>query len=113
MYLRDNEYCPIGCVAISLNKSKTQIRYQLSVLNPIDKFERSLSRHIALGRLLESPVRINGSSFANSKHYEITEAVMQSIVQNKDLPGRARKAARLWLKYDNAYKSFRNVQPMV
>ena len=60
MYLRDSSYTPVGCVAISVSKNRKQVRYQYSVLNPSDDFERSLARHIALGRLVEKPVRLNG-----------------------------------------------------
>jgi len=100
MYLRDERYNPVGCVAISLTKNRQTVRYQLSVVNPVDKFERSLARHIALGRLLENPIRLKGFSGEQDNH-DITRAVMQSILQSKTAPARARKAARLWLLYNS------------
>ena len=95
MYLRDLKGMPVGCVAISLNKDRTQIRYQLSVLNPVDKFERDLARHIAYGRLLEKPVRIPADS--NWKKFDITAEVMVDIFHSKTTPARAKRAARLWM----------------
>lgn len=100
MYLRDSQYSPIGCVAISLTKSRQTVRYQFSVVNPVDKFERSLARHIALGRLLEKPVRLTGFT-GEQNNWEITKAVMQSILKSKESPARAKKAAKNWLKYNS------------
>jgi len=71
----------------------------MSVLNPVDKFERSLARHIALGRLLEKPIRLKGFDGEQDNH-QITTAVMQSLLQSKNVPARARKAAKLWLQYN-------------
>jgi|GEM_PF-2732673 len=99
MYLRDERYNPVGCVAISLTKNRQTVRYQLSVLNPVDKFERSLARHIALGRLVEKPIRLHGFD-GNQDNNEITYAVMQSILESKTVPTRAKKAAKLWLAYN-------------
>ena len=96
MYLRDNSFTPVGCVAISVSKNGKQVRYQCSILNPSDKFERSLARHIALGRLLEKPIRINGWD-GNQNKYEITLAVMYDIVKSKNIPNRAKKAAKNWI----------------
>lgn len=96
MYLRNSSNQPVGCVAISLSKSRRQVRYQLSVLNPVDKFERSLARHIALGRLIEIPVRLNGFDGTQAK-YDVTMAVMQNIVASDAAPSRAKKAAQNWI----------------
>lgn len=96
MYLRDESYRPIGCVAISLNKDRTQVRYQISVANPHDEFEKSLARQIALGRLIEMPVRLNGFS-GQQNNQQITFAVMNHILKSKATPTRAKKAARNWL----------------
>lgn len=97
MYLRDEKYNPVGCVAVSLTKNRQTVRYQLSVVNPVDKFERSLARHIALGRLLEKPIRLSGFDGKQSNHV-IINAVMASILSSKTTPARAKKAAKLWLQ---------------
>jgi hypothetical protein len=96
MYLRDKTGKPLGCVAISRSKNGKQVRYQVSVANPVDKFERDLARHIAYGRLLEKPVRINGF-VTESTQFDVNWAIMYNIATNKSLPSRARKAAQLWL----------------
>ena len=100
MYLRDENSNPVGCVAISLSKNRDTIRYQMSVLNPVDKFERSLARHIALGRLLEKPLRVKGIGEAQ-KSWQITEAVMKDILSSKTAPARAKKAAKMWLVFNS------------
>jgi len=94
MFLRDEKFRPIGCIAISVNRQRARIRYQVSVLNPIDKFERDLARHIALGRLLEKPFVI---SMKGDCGWDINYAVMSSLEKNKDVPTRAQKAAKHWL----------------
>ena len=100
MYLRDDNYQPVGCLAISVSKNQKQVRYQLSVVNPVDKFERSLARHIALGRLLEMPFRVEG--FDGSQNgWEVTTAVMRHILQTDAVPTRAKKAAKRWLSYNS------------
>lgn len=99
MYLRDERYMPVGCIAISLNKDRSAVKYQVSVVNPVDKFERSLARHIALGRLVEKPIRIAGFD-GNQDKYEINCAIMENITSSKELPSRARKAAKNWLKFN-------------
>jgi hypothetical protein len=96
MYLRDEHYRPVGCIALSINKDRNRIRYQVSVLNPVDNFERSLARHIALGRLVEKPFVIRGLNGDENNH-EISTYVMNDIVKNSKLPSRAKKAAALWL----------------
>jgi hypothetical protein len=99
MYLRDKKFMPVGCVAISLSKNRKQVRYQLSVQNPEDTFKRSLARHIALGRLVEIPVRLNGFDGTQSS-FDITLAVMQDILDSPDTPTRAKKSAMNWIKFN-------------
>jgi hypothetical protein len=94
MFLRDKKGMPVGCVAISLSQKTNKIRYQVSVLNPIDSFKRDLARQIALGRLLEKPFVI---PMRGTGQYDITFEVMNAIESNTELPKRARKAATLWL----------------
>lgn len=98
MYLRDNKNQPVGCIVLALNASKTKIRYQMSVLNSADRFDRSMARVIAKGRLLENPLTITMDELLDSMH-KITERVMLDIVDNFDgnFPARARKAAKRWL----------------
>lgn len=105
MFLRDrygsNKGNPCGCLAISLvptggAKARNDIHYQVSILNPVDKFNRSLARQLARGRLQEKPFLI-GNVSANATMHEITGIVMEAVALNDNLPKRARKAAFNWL----------------
>lgn len=110
MFLR-NDYGfgntnPVGCIAIELTeptpsaKPTRDIRYQVSVLNPSDKFNRALARQLARGRLLEKPFLVSNIPVNVSIH-NITEIVMCSIVRNSEVPQRARKSAAVWLGYSS------------
>lgn len=97
---------PVGCVAIELTeptpnaKPTRDIRYQVSVLNPSDKFDRAVARQLAKGRLLEKPFLVS-SVPADVNIHEISEIVMTAIAFNVDVPLRARKAGARWLGYDS------------
>lgn len=106
MYLRDsysenmvtmkvNPGAPIGCVVIKVNHVKNEAEYQLSVLNPQDRFEREMARSLALGRLVDTPMYVSLPQGHNM--HDITEAVMRDIAFG-GWPSRAVKAAKLWLK---------------
>lgn len=96
MFLRDANRQPVGCLAIGLTRSQRTAKYQVSVLNPIDKFDRGLARQIALGRLVESPFTVLLSGATVDIH-SISKEVMTHLSQNGDVPARANKAARRWL----------------
>lgn len=106
MYLRDsysenmftmkmNPGAPIGCVVIKVNRADGELEYQLSVLNPQDRFDREVARSLALGRLTELPMYIPINRNANM--HDITEAVMRDIAEG-GFPSRAVKSAKLWLR---------------
>ncbi len=95
-YLRSMNGQPIGCLSISLKDSKTA-QYQISVLNPLDKFNRKVARQLAIGRLVESPFTVQIPK--NASRHDIMASVMKHIVSHKDLPSRARKAARFWITW--------------
>lgn len=105
MYLRDRNHQPIGCLAMRVIPHQSLIQYQLSVLNPLDRFNRAVSRQIAIGRLVEKPLAIT-LPYANPSvplnTHDISEAVMQAVKDGRGLPTRARKAAALWLR-SNVY----------
>jgi hypothetical protein len=98
MYLRDAKGLPVGCVAIRVSRGNrlSLVEYQLSVLNPKDKFDRTVAREIALGRLAKKPLEVPVD--LNPSMHQITEAVMVDIAEYEDSPGRAVRAALLWLK---------------
>jgi len=124
VFLRDNKFQPVGCVAIEIDRDT--IKYSYSVLNPHDHFDRKLSRHIALGRLLEIPRylevkshRVDGPTIEYANGYNtltgkqdtskmtrhhITSQVMQDLVSCAEkVPTRAIKAAKLWLRKAAAF----------
>lgn len=97
MFLRDSNYRPVGCVAISINRRDRVLNYQYSVLNPNDQFDRKMARHLALGRLVEAPVKVQYARGTSINMHLISEMVMLDIA-NSEAPSRAVKAARLWLR---------------
>lgn len=89
---------PVGCVAIRVDGRK--VSYGLSVQNPADSFNRAVARELAVARLKENPVTLTVVSLLNSEldMHDITEAVMVSLASEKDVPNRAIKAAKVWMK---------------
>ena len=104
MYLRDHKGQPQGCVACQIKRSGNDYvgSYQLSVLNPVDKFNRGVARALAKGRLLENPIQFVLPS--SPSMHEITDQMMAAIATNESLPTRARKSAQRWL--DEADRTF-------
>lgn len=106
-FLRDVNGQPVGCLAIKTGpdfsapfvarekNNQLVIAYQVSALNPVDRFDRAFARQIALGRAVESPFIIKAKA---STMHEISTAVMKHLVSNKSTPARTRRAAKLWLK---------------
>lgn len=96
MFLRDSKKQPIGCIAIKLDDKSHKAQYQISVLNPEDRFNRSVARQLAIGRMVESPLSVLIPK--NPTMHEITEEVMLAINSNSKLPARARRSAKAWVK---------------
>jgi len=104
-YLRDSKGQPVGCCAIKIKPiphvghpgGHTLVTYQMSVLNPLDKFDRKIARRLALGALQEAPFTTTIEHLMPTRR-QITKAVMDDIWNDPTAPTRARKAARLWLK---------------
>jgi hypothetical protein len=92
---------PVGCVAIRLHKNKRSAEYQISVLNPLDRFDRAMARQLALGRLAEAPITVRLSVGAPATMEEVTRTVMLNISVDTHAASRARKAAKLWLKWNS------------
>jgi hypothetical protein len=93
-YLRDLRNHPVGCVVIKINRHENRVQYQLSVLNPADRFDRKVARQLALGRLTEAPLSTTLPKNANM--HTITRAVMEHL-KEQNVPSRAVKAAKFWL----------------
>ena len=96
MYLRDSQNRPVGCLAISLDRKRRVLSYQLSVRNPLDTFSKSLARQLAMGRLLDKPISMPYDRKGELSMHHITTTVMTHLAKS-DAPARAIKAARLWL----------------
>jgi hypothetical protein len=79
---------------IKLNRHNNEAQYQLSVLNPADRFDRKVARQLALGRLTEAPMQVNLPK--NATMHDISRAVMEDI-SKRNLPTRAVKSAKFWL----------------
>jgi len=88
---------PIGCLAIRVNGKR--VEYGLSVLNPLDTFNKAVARELATARLKEKPVTLTvvGLSGPELTMHDITEAVMIHLASEKQVPSRAKKAAKAWL----------------
>jgi len=95
MFLRNLDDKPVGCVVINVDRHLKRIEYQVSTLNPQDKFDREMARLLATGRLVESPFRLRLPNRANM--HQISERVMRHIASNKTIPSRSIKAAKNWL----------------
>lgn len=96
MYLRDANKFPCGCLAITQDRRNHKLSYQYSVLNPHDEFDRKMARHLALGRLVESPITISTPRDTTISNHDISELVMLHVSRS-DAPKRAVRAAKLWL----------------
>lgn len=112
MFLREKYYLspqtntvvagnPVGCIAIKVSKSGRFVKYQVSVLNPLDRFDRATARHLALGRLAEAPLTVRLPTGAPLNMEEITRAVMLDIAIDTQAVSRARKAAKQWLRWNS------------
>ncbi len=97
MFLRDEKGAPVGCVAITLEKDYAF--FQVSTLNPADRFDRKLARQLAIGRTVENPMSVKVTKKGNI--HDVSRAVMQAISKSALLPTRSVKAAKLWLKTRN------------
>lgn len=104
MFLRDKSGSPVGCLAIVAYPDSNVVEYQFSVANlEMDTFDREVARGLALGRLVEDPitVRLPKRKF---NMFDISQAVLKNLTRRKNVPSRAVKAAKLWLK-DNQNKA--------
>jgi hypothetical protein len=48
----------VGCVASRIDFTNQQLEYQLSFYKPNDHFDKDFARHLAIGRLIEDPIKI-------------------------------------------------------
>jgi hypothetical protein len=95
MYLRSSNGAAVGCLAFSVDRATNKATYQLSVVNPLDTFNKGVARHLAVGRLIETPVTVNVASAVNM--HDVAKSIMRNMLKNKTAPSRALKAAKHWL----------------
>lgn len=98
MFLRDKSGNPVGCLSIVAYPDSNVVEYQFSVANlDQDTFDREVARRLALGRLVEAPiaVRLPQRKF---NLFDISRAVMKNLTRRQNVPSRAIKSAKLWLK---------------
>jgi len=115
MFLRNLRNHPVGCLAIKLNREQGIAEFQVSTLNPKDEFNRSLSRQLAIGRLVEKPLKVEVGT--DPTMHTVSHAVMTSIAKNASLPKRSQQAAALWLskskvEEDNPHNITLTVKPV-
>lgn len=123
MYLRASNGHPVGCIAIEIERTAIcpSVRYSVSTLHPNDKFNRTLAKNIAIGRLT-----VETSDKSSHKHYlsgdslnftgwyndpstrrmtihDVSMGVMTDIVRLgiKSFPSRVVKSAKLWLRQNS------------
>lgn len=97
MFLRDKNRQPVGCLAFVID-ADNHIVYGMSVLNPKDKFNRTIARDVAMLRMnMFERSRFIPFHAAPYTMHEVSEALMQDLLINPRAPTRARKAAQLWL----------------
>lgn len=106
-YLRDKQRFPVACVAsaIQVNKitgadgtevTESKLHYGVSVHNPLDTYSKKSARKIAETRLT-NPGHMDGEvECTDSKKAKYI--LLTAIKDNSKLPGRARLAAKLWVK---------------
>ena len=99
LYLRNEHGFPVACISMVFDRKNSQVSYGYSTLNPVDKFNRGVARHLSLGRLTDMPSTLSIPS--NSNAHEISTNVVQHLVKlskNTTVPTRTIKAAKRWLK---------------
>lgn len=107
MYVRDAKWEPIGCVAITINRSKNRAEYGLSMRNPLDSMDDD-NRRIQFDRkMAQKLAQIDMDGFNprkrvyipnNATMHDITASVLRDIVARGQAPSGAVKFAKRWLQ---------------
>lgn len=109
---------PVACLCVFFNKDTKQVSYGFSTLNPLDTCKKAVAKDLAAGRLIRNPHKVNiWSPSMNEEditcHY-INRRILQDMLMldRKELPSRARKAAIRWLAMadtKDGYVSLENI----
>jgi hypothetical protein len=110
MYVRNAQYEPIGCVAITINRGKNRAEYGLSMRNPSDAvddrqrrlpFDRQLAQRLAEMDLSPRSSRLQVPRVYipnDATMHDITESVLKDIIASGNAPSGAVKFAKRWLQ---------------
>jgi hypothetical protein len=97
MYLREpGTKRPVGIVVTRRDQDNV-VAYQYSVWNPVQEYDRSLGYKVALGRFETSVYAVKLPQEKVTGHL-INTTVLKDMLQNDQLPTRARVAIKAWLK---------------
>jgi len=110
MYVRDANWEPIGCLAITINRSKNRAEYGLSMRNPKDAYD-DYNRRVRFDRKFAQKLAQINMDFrdphgdpkrvfipSNATMHDITESVLKDIVARGTAPSGAVKFAKGWLR---------------
>jgi len=91
---------PIGCVASTINYDEGTISYNVSMVNPKDKFNKSLAREISVVRLDQRPISVSLPFKEKLNGHELHKILMKNIVLHGPSTS-AKKSAQKWLNRFN------------
>lgn len=90
-FVRNEKGMPVACLAFRdtfSNDNRCYVEYGYSVHNPADNWNRKLARQIAIGRMIESPIRIEGNPDWNINN--LIERILDDL-QGRNIPKRLLK----------------------
>ena len=99
-WLRDEEWRPVTCIAYN-DENPYEVEFQLATWNPLDNLSKDMGRMIAAGRLASRK-----GVFVVPHNGHVKRAIIEAIAADSGHPNRARKAASMWLSYENSMDEF-------
>jgi hypothetical protein len=89
----------IACIASNIDLEKKELSYQVSICNPVDVFDKPIARQLAIGRLVEKPIKFTFNGELNA--FAISKLILNHILssqQKRIYPRRFYKAVidALW-----------------
>jgi hypothetical protein len=104
VYIRDENKFPVGCIAFKVNGDVIQFGY--SIWNPKDKYNRSIARKIAMGRLEgkkdKQPSECTCAYTGTKSIHDVMRSLFTTLSLRTDLPKRIRRS--LLSMRNNLYK---------
>lgn len=101
-YQASSRGAPFGCVAVS-QVDKETVKYQFSICNPADTFNREHARNICMARLSKSPItlKVDCSEMTNPNHHGVMYAVLSALKEDRKTSRRIVKSVKEWMKNFN------------